>query len=259
MATMSPIPPAVAGRLAKERKSVGRLPGSDPARPAASGAAAGDRRRSARRRGQVSRRPAGARQGLHGHRLSAQPRHGKADVIMLATHGVLGLSNCFAEPAAADLDRRYRRWPDRGLAALRHDAERPRRWCSRPATRPAAASSTKPRTGLADGGDALSGLARGFHLAGARKRAGHGMDGRRGHSSAEIIRLLQGASQPNEGLGKALADAQKADLRPGRDRAPLLLGGLRRWAMAAAASEPTPAARLVRLGAWRVSGEALPA
>ena len=71
------------------------------------GPAAGNRRRGAQRGGQVPRRPARARGRLHRHRLPATaPTPAQADVIMLATHGVLAMSSCFAEPALLTSRRR---------------------------------------------------------------------------------------------------------------------------------------------------------
>ncbi len=136
------------------------------------------------------------------------PETAKADVIMLATHGVLGLSNCFAEPAlltsvGADGD---------GLieASQLFDADLTARVVVLSACDTAGGGKLdEARTGLADGGDALSGLARGFIYAGARNVLATEWKVDAATSSAEINGFFQGASVPKAGLGRALADAQK--------------------------------------------------
>jgi CHAT domain-containing protein len=136
------------------------------------------------------------------------PDTANADVIMLATHGVLGLSNCFAEPAlltsvGASGD---------GLieASQLFDAALKARVVVLSACDTAGGGKLdEARTGLADGGDALSGLARGFIYAGARNVLATEWMVDAATSSAEINGFFQGASQPKAGLGRALADAQK--------------------------------------------------
>ena len=136
------------------------------------------------------------------------PDTAKADVIMLATHGVLGLSNCFAEPALLTSIG------DSGdgliEASQLFDTTLTARVVVLSACDTAGGGKLdEARTGLADGGDALSGLARGFIYAGARNVLATEWMVDAATSSAEINDFFKGASQPNEGLGKALADAQK--------------------------------------------------
>ena len=136
------------------------------------------------------------------------PDTANADVIMLATHGVLGLSTCFAEPAlltsVGDTGD--------GLieASQLFDTLLKARVVVLSACDTAGGGKLdEARTGLADGGDALSGLARGFIYAGARNVLATEWKVDAATSSAEINGFLQGAAQPNAGLGKALAAAQK--------------------------------------------------
>ncbi|HLK26687.1 MAG TPA: CHAT domain-containing protein [Caulobacteraceae bacterium] len=136
------------------------------------------------------------------------PDTAKADVIMLATHGVLGLSSCFAEPALLTSIG------DNGdgliEASQLFDAALTARVVVLSACDTAGGGKLdEARTGLADGGDALSGLARGFIYAGARNVLATEWKVDAATSSAEINGFFKGASQPNEGLGRALADAQK--------------------------------------------------
>ncbi|HEY3888259.1 MAG TPA: CHAT domain-containing protein [Caulobacteraceae bacterium] len=136
------------------------------------------------------------------------PDTANADVIMLATHGVLGLSDCFAEPAlltsvGATGD---------GLieASQLFDANLKARIVVLSACDTAGGGKLdEARTGLADGGDALSGLARGFIYAGARNVLATEWMVDADTSNAEINGFFRGASLPNAGLGRALADAQK--------------------------------------------------
>ena len=136
------------------------------------------------------------------------PDTANADVIMLATHGVLGLSSCFAEPA---LLTSVGDGGD-GLieASQLFDTVLKARVVVLSACDTAGGGKLdEARTGLADGGDALSGLARGFIYAGARNVLATEWKVDAATSSAEINGFFQGASQPKVGLGKALADAQK--------------------------------------------------
>jgi CHAT domain-containing protein len=136
------------------------------------------------------------------------PDTANADVIMLATHGVLGLSSCFAEPA---LLTSVGDGGD-GLieASQLFDTVLKARVVVLSACDTAGGGKLdEARTGLADGGDALSGLARGFIYAGARNVLATEWKVDAATSSAEINGFFQGASQPKVGLGRALADAQK--------------------------------------------------
>ncbi|HEX4196324.1 MAG TPA: CHAT domain-containing protein [Caulobacteraceae bacterium] len=131
-----------------------------------------------------------------------------ADVIMLATHGVLGMSNCFAEPALLTSVGQS----GDGLieASQLFDTQLKARVVVLSACDTAGGGKLdEARTGLADGGDALSGLARGFIYAGARNVLATEWKVDAATSSAEINGFLAGASQPNAGLGAALAAAQR--------------------------------------------------
>ena len=64
------------------------------------------------------------------------------------------------------------------------------------------------RTGLADGGDALSGLARAFIYAGARNVLATEWKVDAAASKAEVTSLLLGVNQPGESVRDALAKAQ---------------------------------------------------
>ena len=64
-------------------------------------------------------------------------------------------------------------------------------------------------TGLADGGDALSGLARGFIYAGARDVLATQWKVDAAASDAEMTAFFDNASRPGVSLGHALAAAQK--------------------------------------------------
>ncbi|MDB5432341.1 MAG: tetratricopeptide repeat family protein [Caulobacter sp.] len=91
---------------------------------------------------------------------------GNARILVLATHGVLGLSSCFAEPALLTSVG-----PDGdGLieaSELLDRAIRARLVVLSACDTAGGAANDVGRTGLADGGEALSGLARAFIYAGA--------------------------------------------------------------------------------------------
>jgi CHAT domain-containing protein len=136
------------------------------------------------------------------------PDTANADVIMLATHGVLGLSTCFAEPALLTSVGAS----GYGLieASQLFDTQLKARVVVLSACDTAGGGKLdEARTGLADGGDALSGLARGFIYAGARNVLATEWKVDAATSSSEINGFFQGAGLPNAGLGRALADAQK--------------------------------------------------
>ncbi|MFI4933476.1 MAG: CHAT domain-containing protein [Caulobacterales bacterium] len=135
------------------------------------------------------------------------PATGEADVIMLATHGVLGLSPCFPEPALLTsvgdtgaglieasqlLDRQLRA----SLVVLSA--------CDTAA----GGKLDEASTGLADGGDALSGLARAFIYSGVRNVLATEWKVDAAASQAEVTKLLAGVNQPGESVREALSQAQ---------------------------------------------------
>jgi CHAT domain-containing protein len=137
------------------------------------------------------------------------PAAANADVIVFATHGVLGLSSCFAEPSlltslgptgsglieASQL-------LDRQLAA---------RLVILSACDTAAAGQVDAaRTGLDDGGDALSGLARGFIYAGARNVMATEWEVDAATSQAEITAMVAAANKPGVPVRAALATAERS-------------------------------------------------
>jgi CHAT domain-containing protein len=124
-----------------------------------------------------------------------------AEVILLATHGVLGLSPCFPEPALLTsvgasgeglieasrlLDRRL----DARLVIL-------------------SACDTAGGS-LAEGGDALSGLARGFLYAGAADVMATQWKIDSAASAGEVTAFLAAADKPGASFAGALASAQKS-------------------------------------------------
>jgi CHAT domain-containing protein len=138
----------------------------------------------------------------------SNPKTGEADFIMVATHGVLGLSSCVPEPglltslgpkgsgmieASALLDR--------GLKA---------QLVVLSACDTAAGGALDEASGgLGDGGDALSGLARGFIYAGARNVLVTEWKVDAASSSTEMVAFVGAAKQPGTDLGQALATAQR--------------------------------------------------
>jgi CHAT domain-containing protein len=128
------------------------------------------------------------------------PQVGQADVVLLATHGVLGLSSCFAEPAlltslgpTGDALIEASRVLDRKLEA-----------------RLVILSACDTAGGsLADGGEALSGLARGFLYAGAAAVLATEWKVDSATSAAEVRAFLTAADKPDQPLALALAAAQK--------------------------------------------------
>ncbi len=133
---------------------------------------------------------------------------GAADVIMLATHGVLAMSSCFAEPALLTSVG------DSGDGLIEASQLFDRQLQARVVVLSACDTAAggkldESRTGLADGGDALSGLARGFIYAGARDVLATQWKVDAAASDAEMTAFFDGANRPGVGLGRALAAAQK--------------------------------------------------
>ncbi|HVN01029.1 MAG TPA: CHAT domain-containing protein [Caulobacteraceae bacterium] len=136
------------------------------------------------------------------------PATGDADVIVLATHGVLGLSSCFTEPSlltslGASGD---------GLIAASQllDRQLKAQLVVLSACDTAAGGKLdEAATGLGDGGDALSGLARGFIYAGARNVLATEWKVDADSSSREMAAFMAAANQSGRTLGEALAVAQQ--------------------------------------------------
>jgi len=136
------------------------------------------------------------------------PATGNADVIVLATHGVLGLSSCFPEPALLTS-----LGPDGGGlidASQLLDRQLKAQLIVLSACDTAAGGRLDESvTGLGDGGDALSGLARGFIYAGARNVLATQWKVDAASSSAEMTAFLDAAGQNGVDLSDALATAQR--------------------------------------------------
>jgi CHAT domain-containing protein len=136
------------------------------------------------------------------------PTTADADVIVLATHGVLGLSSCFPEPALLTS-----LGPDGGGlidASQLLDRQLKAQLIVLSACDTAAGGKLdEAETGLGDGGDALSGLARGFIYAGARNVLATQWKVDADSSSAEMAAFLDAANQSGVDLGDALAIAQR--------------------------------------------------
>ena len=135
------------------------------------------------------------------------PDTANADVIVLATHGVLAISSCFAEPAlvasvgsAGDGLIQASQLLDRQLKA--------RLVVLSACDTAAGGKLDEARTGLGDGGDALSGLARAFIYAGARDVLATQWKVDAAASGAEITDMLANARKPDESLRKALSDSE---------------------------------------------------
>jgi CHAT domain-containing protein len=127
---------------------------------------------------------------------------------MLATHGVLAMSSCFAEPALLTS------LGDTGVGLIEASALFDRQIKARIVVLSACDTAgggklDEARTGLADGGDALSGLARGFIYAGARDVLASEWRVDAAASSAEMNAFFDAAARPGVTLGQALAAAQK--------------------------------------------------
>lgn len=133
---------------------------------------------------------------------------GSAGVLVLATHGVLGLSNCFAEPALLASPG-----PDGdGLieASELLDLKLSARLVIMSACDTAGGGrSDAARTGFADGGEALSGLARAFIYAGAHSVLATHWKIDAATSSLQTQKLLSEAAGSGAPLSVALAQAQK--------------------------------------------------
>lgn len=136
------------------------------------------------------------------------PEVSGADVILLATHGVLGVSSCFAEPslltslgATGDGLIEASRVLDRKLQARLVILSA----CDTAGGRaPGGAGS-----GLANGGEALSGLVRGFLYAGVSDVLATEWKVDSATSAAEVTSFLAAAAKPGATLADSLASAQR--------------------------------------------------
>lgn len=137
------------------------------------------------------------------------PAVSEAGVLVLATHGVLGLSNCFAEPALLATPG-----PEGdGLieASELLDLKLSARLVVMSACDTAGGGRLDAsRTGFADGGEALSGLARAFIYAGASSVLATHWKIDAATSSLQTQTLLTSAVESGAPLSAALAEAQKA-------------------------------------------------
>jgi len=132
---------------------------------------------------------------------------GDAGVLVLATHGVLGLSNCFAEPALLASPGEN----GDGLieASELLDLKLSARLVIMSACDTAGGGrSDAARTGFADGGEALSGLARAFIYAGAHSVLATHWKIDAATSSLQTQALLSEAAGSGAPLSVALAQAQ---------------------------------------------------
>jgi CHAT domain-containing protein len=127
---------------------------------------------------------------------------------VLATHGVLALSSCFVEPALLTSVG------DGGDGLIEASQLLDRQLKARLVVLSACDTAgggklDEARTGLGDGGDALSGLARAFIYAGARNVLATEWKVDAASSANEITNLLADANRPGERLTDALAKAER--------------------------------------------------
>jgi CHAT domain-containing protein len=140
-------------------------------------------------------------------RFEHDPYTANADVILLATHGVLAISPCFPEPALLTSVG------DKGdgliqASALLDQQLRARLVILSACDTAAGGKLDAARTGLDDGGDALSGLARAFIYDGARNVLASEWMVDSDASKTEIGVLLGEASKGGKSVREAMADAQ---------------------------------------------------
>jgi len=129
------------------------------------------------------------------------PWVGQADVILLATHGVLGLSSCFAEPALLTS------LGSTGDGLIEASRVLDRKLNARLVILSACDTAGG---GVADGGEALSGLARGFLYAGAAAVLATEWKVDSATSAAEVGAFLAAAEKPDQSLSLAFAAAQRS-------------------------------------------------
>ena len=133
---------------------------------------------------------------------------GQAGVLLMATHGVLGLSSCLAEPALiASLG-------DGGDGLIEASELLDRQLHARLVVLSACDTAgggraDVSRTGLSDGGEALSGLARGFLYAGASSVMATQWRVDSATSATEVMAFFQAALRQHQPLATALQTAQR--------------------------------------------------
>ncbi len=132
----------------------------------------------------------------------------QADVLLLATHGVLGLSSCFAEPALLTS------LGPKGSGLIEASALLDRKLNARLVVLSACDTAgggrlDAGRSGIADGGEALSGLARGFIYAGASDVLATEWKVDSASSAAQIRAFFENAAGQGGVLAKALAASQR--------------------------------------------------
>jgi CHAT domain-containing protein len=140
-------------------------------------------------------------------RFAQDPATADADVILLATHGVLAISPCFAEPALLTSVG------DKGEGLIEASTLLDRQLKAQLVILSACDTAAggkldAARTGLDDGGDALSGLARGFIYAGARNVLASEWMVDSASSKTEIGVLLAETSKDGKSVREAMSDAE---------------------------------------------------
>jgi CHAT domain-containing protein len=132
-----------------------------------------------------------------------------ASILVLATHGVLGLSSCFAEPALLTSVG-----PEGdGLieaSQLLNRALKARLVVLSACNTAGGAGATLTSSGLADGGEALSGLARAFIYAGAPSVLATQWPIDATASALQTDILLKTAAEQGHTVAQALGDAQRS-------------------------------------------------
>jgi CHAT domain-containing protein len=139
----------------------------------------------------------------------SDPVVGDAEVLVLATHGVLGLSSCFAEPALIATVGAT------GDGLIEASELLDRRLHARLVVLSACDTAGGGRsdvalTGLSDGGEALSGLARGFLYAGASSVMATQWKVDSTASAAEVKVFFQQALGGGKSMSVSLNQAQAA-------------------------------------------------
>ncbi len=135
------------------------------------------------------------------------PDVGDADVILLATHGVLGLSSCFGEPALLTS------LGPSGDGLLEASKVLDRKLKARLVILSAcdtAGGGQLDESGLAEGGEALSGLARSFLYAGASGVLATEWKVDSASAASEVQDFLRKANQIGSPLSVSLAGAQRS-------------------------------------------------
>ena len=139
----------------------------------------------------------------------SRPDVADASILVLATHGVLGLSSCFAEPA---LLTSVGPQGDGLIEAsqLLNRALKARLVVLSACNTAGGGGSSLTNQGLADGGEALSGLARAFIYAGAPSVLATQWPIDASSSALQTDILLRTAAQQGHTVSEALGDAQRS-------------------------------------------------